>query len=592
MKLLFCVLLIICIQNVWFIESKKSFLDTYRSEDCKNEIRCLLKVFEFIYTESDIEFENSQRADHFREMIGENEADATQLFEKKLLVYSILNPSLANSIINAFQSDEVTKLSDVGQYKSVYKSINIKQLERLFAYIGSGVYSRHHEHLFNAKAMCPNESNSFVFDNVSPVNFYICSTLFDPPESKFDQNFDVFVYPIMGVKNLNEALKLETAMIYTLHDVLVNFKPGNLIDANEIHFLAHFAIECAFRFIKNEYKNIRYDHRITPEFPYYQLHSFGLYPEKIAPKKIFYQGYSFYEYDSLSYEMADGEILNDLMPTVRLPVGIIDYDLSNEQAQKDVCTQLDKQMEIIFKFNEPNVLECYNREKENIGKNSKKSFKNYVGELYYSLSACIRRPFEKNVQITDYQIETNNDLLQRVRAKFEFLMLFTLYVDNDKNKFIYTNWDNNNFEKIIPNQKLPTNFYSRCVTHARTSLEIDLEEKKEAYKKMISIENSAELNDEEPSDEENIEEKISEIEIESLLDLSNLSDFDDNGQNEENGGISEGTDKNEDDDYGDGGDEVEDEDVNMETDHDYRHFYEDGTCDPWENTENDKNSNC
>ena len=123
-------------------------------------------------------------------------------------------------------------------------------------------------------------------------------------------------------------------------------------------------------------------------------------------------------------------------------------------------------------------------------------------------------------------------------------------------------------------------------------MEIDLEEKKEAYKKMISIENSAELNDEEPSDEENIEEKISEIEIESLLDLSNLSDFDDNGQNEENGGISEGTDKNEDDDYGGGGDEVEDEDVNMETDHDYRHFYEDGTCDPWENTENDKNSNC
>ena len=39
---------------------------------------------------------------------------------------------------------------------------------------------------------------------------------------------------------------------------------------------------------------------------------------------------------------------------------------------------------------------------------------------------------------------------------------------------------------------------------------------------MIEIEKGAETNDEKPLDEENREEKIAEIEIESLLDLSNL----------------------------------------------------------------------
>ncbi len=59
--------------------------------------------------------------------------------------------------------------------------------------------------------------------------------------------------------------------------------------------------------------------------------------------------------------------------------------------------------------------------------------------MYYLLSACIRHPFGKNVRATDYQVDTNDDLLRRVRAKFEFLMLFTLYIDNEKNKFVYTN---------------------------------------------------------------------------------------------------------------------------------------------------------
>ncbi len=36
--------------------------------------------------------------------------------------------------------------------------------------------------------------------------------------------------------------------------------------------------------------------------------------------------------------------LYDLMPTIRLPVRIIDYDLPNKQTQKNVCTLLDKQM--------------------------------------------------------------------------------------------------------------------------------------------------------------------------------------------------------------------------------------------------------
>ncbi len=88
---------------------------------------------------------------------------------------------------------------------------------------------------------------------------------------------------------------------------------------------------------------------------------------------------------------------------------------------------------------------------------------------------------------------------------------------------------------------------------------------------MIEIEKGAETNDEKPLDEENREEKIAEIEIESLLDLSNLSDFDDNSKDKANGGSSDGTHKSyvgdksdensesKDGDWGDDGDKVEDE---------------------------------
>lgn len=39
------------------------------------------------------------------------------------------------------------------------------------------------------------------------------------------------------------ALKLETALIYTLHDVLVNYNIAFKDNENDDHFLAHFAIE-------------------------------------------------------------------------------------------------------------------------------------------------------------------------------------------------------------------------------------------------------------------------------------------------------------------------------------------------------------
>ncbi len=86
----------------------------------------------------------------------------------------------------------------------------------------------------------------------------------------------------------------------------------------------------------------------------------------------------------------------------------------------------------------------------------------YIGELYYILHACaetIDSDGKKDSNI-------NAELFRRIRAKFEHLILTSLYVDNEDNDNIYIKWNSeqsNNINNIpFPNQKLPENLAESC----------------------------------------------------------------------------------------------------------------------------------
>ena len=82
----------------------------------------------------------------------------------------------------------------------------------------------------------------------------------------------------------------------------------------------------------------------------------------------------------------------------------------------------------------------------------------YIGELYYILHACaeaIDSDGKKDSNI-------NAELFRRIRAKFEHLMLTSLYVDNEDNDNIYIKWNSEQSNNPIPNQKLPENLAESC----------------------------------------------------------------------------------------------------------------------------------
>lgn len=431
------VLFIVICGSLLLVESDDFFLDTYKSAECTNKKLCILKILEFLHSETNYEFKNSERAKQVKNMVGEYQLDALNIYSNKMLVYSVFDPFYAKHIINSLKSMDREFSSDIDKFKSVYNLENYKRLEQLFVYIGSGIYSRPHKHVFYSKAMCPNKNQAFVHRDVSPLVLYICSTLFD----KLNDNFDIFVYPIIGLKDYKQALKLETALTYTLSDVVVNYKLSTETDIDEYHFLAHFAMEATFRFMKDEYDNIRYDHRITPEFPLHENQQFGIYENEESPKKLIYQGNVFFQYESRDFKYNDDLLITKVTPYVRLPFGILDYDLPNEKTQLIVRNELDKLMEKFFKISNPDVTACYNKHKGEIKENMKKTLKNYIGELYYFCYVCITLP----IGISDFQIKINNDLLRRVRAKFEYNLLFPLYVDNEKNKnLLNVDWFENN----------------------------------------------------------------------------------------------------------------------------------------------------
>lgn len=514
MKFLFGIIAFCIFQlfSFLFVKSETSLSDIYKSKDC-HPILCFPKVFEFVHGESDEKQESSKRTKFFQESIGENELDAIKPYDEKMIVYAVLDPFLMKNIATAFESKELENVWDTAKYKTVYYEDNFKRLEQLFVYIGSGPYTRHHEHLFFSKAMCPNEEASFVHMRVSPLVLYICSTLFDVSKKTTLKNSEIFIFPIMAVKNYEMALKLETALIYALQHVVVNFRPSTVqINDKERHFLAHYAIECVFRFLKDELKNIKYDHQVTPEFPMHVMHSFGYYDtDNVVPRELVYQGKSIYRYPLKEFKMSSGQTVSDLSPTVRLPFGKsgFDYKLPDKRTQSDVSKQLDNIVKIIFEFSETNVFKCYHKEKKGIKEENKKSLKVFIGELYYVLHACIKCP--NGILVSDYEVELNFDLLRRVQAKFEYLSLFVLYVDNkEKDKTIYTDWDpnteNGNVDKkAIPEQDFPTDFEDRFNRAQQLFEDISNQEKLQDYEDMLNAEKNQ--NDEEDDPDDDVDPK-------------------------------------------------------------------------------------
>lgn len=306
-----------------------------------------LKNFVFlIVSETNHGFENSKRNEIFKNMIGDFETDASKMYFQKNLVYSILDSSIAKNIISFFQSSDLQGLSDTEKFKLVYTNENFKRLEQLFAYIGSGIYTRPHQHVIRSKAMCPSKNKNFVHMYSSAALFYICATVFDfPPQKSTPKNNDIFIYPIMGVKNLENSLMLETALIYTLHGIIINTKHSVTFDPKKIHFLAHYAIESTLRYLKNQQEGIKYDHRITPEFPIHEVSTFGMYENSDSPNKLIFQSNVYYEYESQNIKLPEYKLnVADVEPYVRLPLGILDFELPDETAQKSLRKEFDKQM--------------------------------------------------------------------------------------------------------------------------------------------------------------------------------------------------------------------------------------------------------
>ncbi|KAH9400950.1 WD domain repeat-containing protein 55 [Tyrophagus putrescentiae] len=87
-------------------------------------------------------------------------------------------------------------------YEVIRSAASVKRLKKgasFFDGLEAGSYIRHHQHFLYSKAMCPEKDKVFVHSRVSPTTMYICSSVFN--SQTFDQNNDVFVYPIMAVKD-------------------------------------------------------------------------------------------------------------------------------------------------------------------------------------------------------------------------------------------------------------------------------------------------------------------------------------------------------------------------------------------------------
>ncbi len=172
---------------------------------------------------------------------------------------------------------------------------------------------------------------------------YICSSVFS--SQTFEQNNEVFVYQIMAVKDSQTARKLESALIFTLYDVLVNYNIALKDDENERHFLAHFAIESTFRFLKDDFKHVKYDFRAIPLFPLHNMISYGHYgTDTISPNKLVYQRNCFHQYQTRRFAFSTGQLVDYITPYVFLPFGEtgFDYNLPNGKTQRDVQNELDK----------------------------------------------------------------------------------------------------------------------------------------------------------------------------------------------------------------------------------------------------------
>ena len=263
------------------------------------------------------------------------------MFNEKYFVYSILDSSLAKNIVESLESSSLEKEKE--QFSEVFNSNNYKRIEQLFAYVGSGGYTRHHQHLFYSKAMCPENDKVFVHSRVFPTTMYICSTVFN--SKVFDQNNEIFVYQMMAVKDYKTALKLESALIFTLYDVLVNYNIALKDDENERHFLAHFAIESTFRFLKDEFEHSKYDFRAIPFFPLHNMISYGHYgTDTTSPNKLVYQENCFHQYQPGRFAFSTGQLVDNITPYVFLPFGEtgFDYNLPNGKTQRDVQNELDR----------------------------------------------------------------------------------------------------------------------------------------------------------------------------------------------------------------------------------------------------------
>ncbi len=125
----------------------------------------------------------------------------------------------------------------------------------------------------------------------------------------------------------------------------------------------------------------------------------------------------------------------------------------------------------MFKNNAPNVFRCYEKgklflktnfnlikclftENDYIDDSVRKSLKHLLGNVYTILLVCI-----KNENLNDKRnLDISTDLFHRFRSKFEYLLLLSLYVDNEEVKDnIYIKW-NDKTDGNLKTQNLPTNF--------------------------------------------------------------------------------------------------------------------------------------
>lgn len=459
-------------------------LDVYKSKRCP-EHRCMISILDFLWEDTNEEFISSERTQTFLSLIGETDSKP-KVYVEKLFVYATLDSAKANEIVDSFTKPiDLRGDSWTGKFEAVYNHPSYKRFEQLFVYVGSGFFGRPHQHLIYSKATCPSEGQIFVHPNTNPAVMYICKSIFFPHQQE-KLNYDVFVFPIMAVKNYTVALRLETALIRTLQDVLVNYMPSTTdIDHKTIHFLGHYAMEYVFRFLAQEEDNVKFNHMFTSTYPIHKMISFGHFKTySHAPKELVYQGKAFFEYDLSDYTKVDGTIVSGLKPTVLLPFGRggFDYTLfNNQKAQNEVIDALALFVNVAFKNILPEFITCFDKESKAILVLNTKTLKELVGRLYYALHACAR-----NAKQTPYQVQLNDNLLRRVQSKFEYKLLFSLYVEYSRStptkieNAIYTDWSpiesDQLFKELNPPQAFPRNFKAQSQTVEKYFVTSELKE--------------------------------------------------------------------------------------------------------------------